>query len=622
MARNMILISLFVVYPIGMTNINDDIASYDLKQTITTNRLVGMWRMLTGYQWLIVGAAVAIGLAAVFRTSFFYLLRYYTDDVLGSKTQAYLLPWIALGFILLALGQGSFTFTAGRWAAAAAEGATVRLRDYLYDHIQRLTFGYHDKTSTGELIQRATSDVDMLRRFYGEEAIGFGHIVMMFLVNFIALLLLNVQLALISVIVIPFLFIISILFFKRIAKRYEAFQEQEGKLSTTLQENLSGIRVVRAFARQEYEREKFEVDNHERFRRGKRLLILHAFYWPSTDILVGIQLLIGYFIGATMAINGTISVGTYVAYMGILGWLLWPMRNLGRIVVQMSTGVVSFGRVLDIIKEDREPLDDGRYQPQKPLQGDIRFEHVEFEYDADTPVLHDINFHCQVGQSIALIGTTGSGKTSLVNLLPRFYDYTDGSIKLDGIELRDYPRSYLRRNIGVVQQEPFLFSRTLRENIIYGVERDVTDAEVEEAARAAAIHDVIVGFPDGYRTLVGEKGVTLSGGQKQRITLARTLLKDPRILILDDATSSVDTGTEAAIRDALIQLMPGRTTFIIAHRIQTVMDADMILVLEAGRVVQCGVHSDLVNVDGPYQQIYHLQSRIEDELTQELANML
>lgn len=605
-----------------MANKNEDISSYDLKQTITNNRLVGMWRMLSGYQWLIVGAAVAIGLSALFRTSFFYLLRYYTDDVLGIITQAYLLPWIALGFVFLALGQGAFTFVAGRWAAAAAEGATVRLRDYLYDHIQRLTFGYHDKTSTGELIQRATSDVDMLRRFYGEEAIGFGRIVMMFLVNFAALLLLNVQLALVSVIVIPFLFIISILFFKQIAKRYEAFQVQEGKLSTTLQENLSGIRVVRAFARQEFEREKFEVDNYERFQRGKRLLMMHAIYWPSTDILVGIQLLIGYFIGATMAINGTISIGTYIAYMGILGWLLWPMRNLGRIVVQMSTGIVSFGRVLDIIKEDREPLDDGRYRPQKPLQGDIRFEYVEFEYDADTPVLHDINFHCQAGQSIALIGTTGSGKTSLVNLLPRFYDYTGGSIKLDDVELRDYPRTYLRQHIGIVQQEPFLFSRTLRDNIIYGVERDVTDAEVEEAARAAAIHDVIVGFPDGYRTLVGEKGVTLSGGQKQRITLARTLLKDPRILILDDATSSVDTGTEAAIRDALIQLMPGRTTFIIAHRIQTVMDADMILVLEKGRVVQCGVHDELLTVDGPYRQIYYLQSRIEDELVKELAEAL
>ncbi len=605
-----------------MTTWNHTTEQFDLKETITTNRLVGLWRMLTGYQHLFVGAAACIGLAAIFRTSFYYLLRFYTDEVLGIAEEQYLLPWIALGFVLLALLQGGFTFLGGRWAAAASEGATLRLRDYLYDHIQRLSFTYHDKTSTGELIQRATSDVDMLRRFYGEEAIGFGRIIMLFLVNFVALLFLDLRLALYSTLIIPFLFVISLFFFSKISKRYEAFQEQEAKLSTTLQENLTGIRVVRAFARQDFERAKFDADNLERFQRGKKLLILHAFYWPMTDILVGIQLVIGYFIGGLMAINGEITVGTFLAYLGILGWLLWPMRNLGRVVVQMSTGMVSFGRVTDIIKEKREPLEDGRFLPTQPIKGDILFKDVSFEYDPDAAVLHNINFHCAPGKALALIGATGSGKSSLVNLLPRFYEYTSGSIKLDGVELHDYPRRYLRRQIGIVQQEPFLFSRSIRENIAYGVGRDVTQAEIEEAARAAAIHDVIVGFPDGYKTLVGEKGVTLSGGQKQRITLARTLLKDPRILILDDATSSVDTETEAAIRDALVQLMPGRTTFIIAHRIQTVMDANLILVLDAGRVVQCGTHAELINLDGPYQQIFQLQSQIEDELAEELAGII
>ena len=397
-----------------------DKPTFDLKQTVTDNRLLGLWRMLTGYRWLFVAATISIGLAAVFHTGFFYLLRYYTDNILGDSDKVRQLPWIALGFILLALLQGTFTFLSGRWAAAAAEGATVRLRDYLYDHIQRLSFAYHDRTSTGELIQRATSDVDAMRRFYAEQAIGAGRIVTLFLVNFVALLSLNVQLALISVVVIPIVLIVSIFFFSKISERYERFQEQEAKLSTTLQENLTGIRVVRAFARREYEEDKFEADNQERFQRGKRLLMMHAVYWPSTDILVGAQMLIGFFVGAMMAINGTITLGTYLAYIGLLGWLLWPMRNLGRLIVQMSMGMVSFSRVREIIKEDREPLYVGTIQPDGGLRGDIRFEHVCFEYGSEATVLRDISFECAAGQSVALIGGTGSGKTSLVNLLPRF----------------------------------------------------------------------------------------------------------------------------------------------------------------------------------------------------------
>jgi ATP-binding cassette subfamily B protein len=598
---------------------------YDLKDAVSENRIVGLWRMLNGYRGLFVAATAAIGLAAVFQVSTFYLIRYFTDNVLGSDEDfVRRLIMVALGIIGLALLQGFFTFLSGRWAAEAAEGVIVRLRDYLYDHIQRLSFSYHGRTSTGELIQRATSDVDAMRRFYGEQAIGLGRIVLLFLVNFTALLFLNWQLALISVVIVPVLLIVSVIFFGKIADRYEAFQEQEAILSTTLQENLTAVRVVRAFARQEYEEDKFEADNIEKYRRGKRLLFMHAYFWPSTDILVGIQLLIGYFIAATMTINGTISLGTYLAYLGILGWLLWPLRNLGRLIVEATRGMVSYNRVVEIIREEIEPLEEGSYRPKGPVIGDIRFDDVSFLYedekqDPDAPVLNNITFKADAGQVIALIGGTGSGKTSLVNLLPRFYEYSSGSIILDGVELADYPRRYLRQNIGIVQQEPFLFSRTIRDNITYGVDRPVTDAEIEEATRAAAIHDVILTFPKGYNTLVGERGVTLSGGQKQRLTLARTFLKDPQILILDDATSSVDTETEAEIREALEELMPGRTTFIIAHRIQTVMSADLILVLEDGRITQSGTHDELLAQDGPYQQIYNLQAQIEDELQEELA---
>lgn len=300
-------------------------------------------------------------------------------------------------------------------------------------------------------------------------------------------------------------------------------------------------------------------------------------------------------------------------------WLIWPLRNLGRLIVQTSTGLVSFGRVRDIIKENREPLDQGDYQPLGEVRGELVFDGVCFEYAGDEdPVLQDISFNVKPGQTIALLGLTGSGKTTLVNLLPRFYEYTSGSIKLDGVELSRYTRRFLRSQIGIVEQEPFLFSRTIRQNILYGIGREVGDVEFEAAARAAAIHDAVLTFPERYDTLVGERGVTLSGGQMQRVTIARTILREPRILILDDSTSSVDYETESEIRGALENLMVGRTTFIIAHRIQSVMDADLILVLDKGRIVQKGTHAQLIEVEGVYRQIFDIQTRIEGELKQEI----
>lgn len=596
---------------------------FDLKDTVSSNRLRGLWRMMTGFQWHYLGATLSLGVAALAKTTTYMLLRYFVDNYFNPQPGGMVLPlWmIALGFVFLALVEGGFTFLSARLAITTAEGVTRRLRNYLYDHIQRLSFTYHDKTQTGELIQRSTSDVDALRRFFADQAIGIGRIVLLFTINFIALLQLNVKLTLLSIIVIPFVVLTSLFFFKRVSKAYESYQEQEAMLSTTLQENLAGVRVVKAFARQSYEIEKFERDNWEKFKRGRYLTKMHALFWPSSDILCGFQILAGYLLGAIMAINGEISVGTYMAYAGLIIWIIYPLRNLGRLIVQTSTGLVSYGRVTEILKQDREPLEEGDTAPEEGIHGQITFEKVGFEYETGNPVLEDISFEAKSGQVIALLGSTGSGKTTLVNLLPRFYEYTSGSILLDGVELNRYPRRYLRQQIGIVEQEPFLFSRSIRENITYGVGRDVTDAEVETAARAAAIHGVICSFPDGYHTLVGEKGVTLSGGQKQRVAIARTLLKNPRILILDDSTSSVDTETEAEIREALQNLMQNRTTFIIAHRIQSIMDADLILVMDRGRIVQRGQHSDLVAVDGIYRRIYEIQTRIETELEKEIANV-
>jgi ATP-binding cassette subfamily B protein len=601
--------------------------TFDPKNIAAGSRSAGLWRLMTGFRLMYLGATLSLGVAAMARTATYLLLGQFVDKVLGKQARTDLLPLIAVGFVGLALVQGVFTFLSGRWAAQTAEGIVLRLRNYLYDHIQRLSFAYHDRTPTGDLIQRSTSDVDALRRFFADQAIGVGRIAFLFLVNLSALLWLNWKLALLSVIAVPVVVGTSVFFFRKVTKAYEAFQEQDGILQTTLQENLTGVRVVRAFARQQYEQEKFEGDNWEKYLRGRRLLTMHSLFWPVSDIVCGFQMVGGFFAGALMAINGTITVGDYLAYAGLVIWLIWPMRNLGRLIVQMSTGLVSLGRVAKIIAEAREPLHEGSHTPPTWVQGEVAFDNIGFAYDgdgADQAVLHNISFKVEAGQSVALLGSTGSGKTTLVNLLPRFYDYTRGSLTLDGVELKDYPRHYLRQQIGIVEQEPFLFSRTIRENIAYGVGRDVSNAEVEAAARAAAIHDTIVTFPDGYDTLVGEKGVTLSGGQKQRVAIARTLLKDPCILILDDSTSSVDTGTEAEIHSALEGLMRSRTTFIIAHRIQSLMNADLILVLDRGRIVQRGTHEELMADDDPegrgiYRRIHDMQARIEVELEKELA---
>jgi ATP-binding cassette subfamily B protein len=594
----------------------------DLQEVVTEKRFEGMWRLLRGYRWIYFGAILAVGISAFARTGTYLLLGYYVDEVLVNDTSQFTPFQIALGFIGLALIMGIFAFVSGTLAGRTAEGIAKRVRDYVFDHIQHMTFTYHDQTKTGELIQRSTSDIDAIRRFYADQGIGIGRISLLFLVNLGALLWLDWRLALVSIIVVPFTITLSVVFFGRVSKAYEKYQEQDAILSNRLQENLTGVRVVKAFARQAYEIGKFESENWEKYLRGKRLLLMHSSYWPISDIMTGIQMLLGFTVGALMAINGAITVGEYITYVGLLIWILWPIRNLGRLIVQMSSGLVSFDRVMTVIKEPREPLDTGEYLPENTVAGSLEFVNIAFAYD-DAPnvsVLQDISFSVKPGQVIALLGSTGSGKTTIANLLPRFYEYTEGKILLDGVELTRYPRNFLRSQIGTVEQEPFLFSRTIRENITYGIDREVTQEEVEEAAKAAAVHNSIMTFPDKYNTLVGEKGVTLSGGQKQRVAIARTIIKNPRILIFDDATSSVDLETEADIRQALEKLMEDRTTFIIAHRIQSVMKADLIVVLDKGRIIQIGTHQELLAQEGVYRKIYDIQTQIEVQLEKEVAS--
>ena len=593
----------------------------DLSKTISKNRLIGLLRMMKGYHWLYIGATTALAISTISRTGIYLVLQRFIDDVVIAGNYGRNLIIIILMFIGLALLQGLFSFVSGWLASKTAESSTRRLRNYLFDHLQRLPYAYHAESKTGDLISRASSDVDAINRFYGEQAIGIGRILLMFLVNFIAILQLNTRLGLISVIAVPVIIGVSIFFFSKVSKAYEKYQEQEATLSSRLQENLTGIRVVKAFARQGYESYKFDQENWEKFRLGKRLLSIHSLFWPISDIICGAQMLTAFFVGAIMALEGTITVGTYLAFSSLVIWIIWPMRGLGRLIVQTSTGMVSYNRVSEILKEERESLTEGEVQPEGDLEGEIIFDDVYFEYEKDNPVLKNINFTCNPGDVIALLGSTGSGKTTLVNLLPRFYDPDAGTVTLDGVDITKYPRKYLRSQIGIVEQEPFLFSRSIRENITYGVHREVDEKEIIQAAEFAAIHEVIQEFPKGYDTLVGERGVTLSGGQKQRVAIARALLKNPRILILDDSTSSVDTETESQIRAALEHLMQDRTTFIIAHRIQSVMEANLILVFDKGEIVQKGTHDELMKKDGMYREIFDIQTRIEVELEKEISSV-
>ncbi len=600
-----------------MPNKNFTYPVYDLHKVTGPRTLQNFWRMITGWHWHYVGATFFAALGALARTGMNLFLAYFIDEILIKKQFGEKLLLAILAYLGIVILQALSSFMSGRLSAQTAEGSTRRMRDYLFNHIQRLSYAYHSESKTGDLLERATSDVDTLRRFFADQAIGIGRIVLIFVINFVAIYNMNARLAWISVIILPVILVVSILFFKSISKAYSAYQDQEAVLTTNLQENLSGVRVVKAFARQDYEIKKFDGNNREKLKRGQKLNIMHAFFWPTSDLVCGAQMLASGYLAATMVMDGQLSLGQFVAFLG----LIWPIRNLGRLIVDTSRANVSLKRITDIIKEKEEDLFSTELPACVQINGEIKFDHVGFEYEKDHPVLNDVSFECKAGQVIALLGSTGSGKTSLVNLLPRFYDVSSGRILLDGHDLREYSRDCLRSQIGIIEQEPFLFSCSIRDNITYGVHREVTQAEIEEVAAEAAIDDVIKGFSKGYDTLVGERGVTLSGGQKQRVAIARTLLVNPRVLILDDSTSSVDMETEAQIRAALENLMQARTTFIIAHRIQSIMSADQILVFDKGQIVQSGTHESLLKEDGIYRNIYDIQTRIDSAVQEEINSV-
>lgn len=526
--------------------------------------------------------------------------------------------WIpALALILMNVVNGVFTFIKGRSSAIASENIARKLRNDLYRHLQHLPFAYHVKAQAGELIQRCTSDVDTIRRFLAVQVMEVVNTVLMVVIAMSILLPRSVPITLYSLILVPPLFCFATWFFKMVHKSFEVADEADGVLNAVLQENLSGVRVVRAFGQQEREVEKFDRVNNDLRKKNLRLNELLAIYWGSGDAISMTQTLLTLVVCIIYACNGWITVGTLIVFTSTLGMLLFPIRQLGRTLSDAGKAMVSMKRVQAILHEEAEPDEPNALKPD--LHGDIVFDHVSFAYpDDNVPVLRDVSFTIPAGKTAAVLGGTGSGKSTMMYLLQRLYTPTSGKITIGGVDIQQIDRKYLRAHVGLILQEPFLYSKSIRENV--GITAPEQEAErIEHAADIASASGFIAKADKGWETVVGERGVTLSGGQKQRIAIARTLLKDNNILIFDDSLSAVDTETDAQIRAALRHEQKDVTTLIISHRVTTLSQADLILVLENGQITQQGTHAELCSQPGLYQRINSIQNALEEELTQAKA---
>ena len=545
-------------------------------------------------------------------TKFLYsLLPSFSMENLNS-----ILIGIGLIFLVISLIRGAFAFTSSAITASSTEKAMKELRDRLFSHIQALPIAYHSKTPTGELIQRCTGDVETIRKFAASQIVDVIRLSALFIGSFIMMATIDFQYALIAVAFAPILMAGSVLFFRQETKVWNQHELEQDKLSILAQENISGIRVVKAFAKEDFEIDKFTKQNEEKRKWGIKLNNLHRIFWPSSDMLVHVQMAITLFVGGYFTLTNRLSVGEFTAFYTYSMLVTWPMRRLGQLISEMGMATVALKRLYSILETEREDYSGGSVES---LNGEVEFENVSFKYTEEDKghVLDNVSFRVKTGQKIALLGPTGAGKSTIISLLMRFFEPDSGTIKIDGKNIKEYSKEFLRRRIGVVLQKPFLFSTSIKSNIAY-TKPDSHIDEVVEAAHAAKIHDVITDiFPQSYDTIVGEKGVTLSGGQKQRVTIARTLLKDPDILVLDDSTSAVDSETEFEIQKALRTLTKNKTAFIIAHRITSIQDCDKIIVLDKGRVVEEGTHDELIENGGFYKKIFDIQVSVEDEIRAE-----
>lgn len=524
--------------------------------------------------------------------------------------------WLIGLLIICIVGlRGLFTFLRSYLSSLAAENAVKNIRDQMYDHIQRLPYDYHVKVTTGDLLQKATSDVETLRRVIAIQFMEF--ISSSFLIIFVlrTMFTLNTKMALASLPILPLIFIFAFTFFRKVKKDFSRLEEDDSLLSTTLQENLTGVRVVKAFSRQQYEIEKFDVANKNFASSSYKLNLNLANYFGLSDLICLSQVLIIVVYGIYLSYLGELTLGVFTAFLTYINMLVWPIRQMGRNLTDMGKAVISFERIQEILDLPIENFSESGKCPE--INGEISFDNVSFSYTENLPVLKNISFSIAAGKTLGIIGATGSGKSTLVNLLPRLYDYDTGSIKIDGMELKSLDKSWIRKNIGFVLQEPFLYAKTIGENIKL-TEPDIDDNSMYKATNIASIHKDIMSFDSKYNTLVGERGTSLSGGQQQRVAISRTIIKEKPIVIFDDSLSAVDSETDTDIRKALMENKSQSTNIIISHRISTIEQADLILVLEDGKIVEQGSHIDLINKNGLYKKVYSIQNSIDIDTKEEL----
>ncbi len=521
---------------------------------------------------------------------------------------------IAAAITVFALLSAVFRYIQRLYNTKASETLVETVRNLLFAHIERLPFGWHMKNRTGDIIQRCTSDVDTVKEFLSEQLTAILQIVIKVVFSLAVMFSMNAKLALAATLTMPVILLYSAIFGRRIGKHFRECDENEGILSAMAQENLTGVRVVRAFGREEYERERFGKQNDHYTGLWVRLARLLSAFWGMGDFIAGTQALLIMTLGIVSCVKGGMTSGEFIAFVTYNAMLAWPIRRLGRMISEMSKAGISIDRLNYIMSSEEEKDRDGAGEPD--MHGDIVFDDVSFAYEGCPELLSHISFTARAGKTVGILGGTGSGKSTLMYLLDRLYelpeDGSGGRITIGGTDIKDIKAAYLRKNIGIVLQEPYLFSRTIAENI--GITRpDITMGEIREASAIACLDDTVTGFSEGYDTFVGERGVTLSGGQKQRAAIARMLTEKTPIMIFDDSLSAVDAETDAAIRAGLDRQLGGATVFLISHRTSTLMNSDLILVLDRGRIAEMGRHDELMAIDGGiYRRIYDIQTSSPD----------
>ncbi len=537
---------------------------------------------------------------------------YEGTEIVGLDGNVQLLVFTSLALVAVAVARGLTQFGQTFVGETIGQKIAYDIRNNIYDHMQRLSYAYHDQMETGQIMSRSTQDVENVRMFFGQALFRLVYIAVLIVVAIIGMFLVNPMLALVSMATMPIVVWRSVVFQSRVRPLWMAIQQSLAELTQTAEEALTGIRVVKAFSREDFESEKFRKVVEKQADLNLRQAIFQAKNQPLLHGLGLAQVALTTGVGAILISRGQLTAADLLAFALWLNALQLPLRTIGMLVNATARCISSSERIFELMDAQSAVKDAPDATTLEAVQGHVRFEGVSFGYDHVSAVLSGVDIDAKPGQVIALLGPAGSGKSTVVNLIPRFYDVTAGRITIDGTDIRSVTMESLRRNIGIVQQDVFLFIGTIRDNIAYG-RPGATQDDVERAAKAARIHEFIVSLPDGYDEWVGERGVTLSGGQKQRIAIARTLLLDPRILIFDDSTASVDSQTEFLILQALQTLMQGRTTFVIAQRLRTVMRADEIVVLDRGRVVQRGSHQQLLAEDGLYRRIFDLELKDQEE---------